>query len=188
GVLLLSCLIYWTIRRPPACSLFPYTTLFRSSLRIGVETDGLGPDHDPDLSVALAAEGPEHRLDGAAPATPPDEVGVAHELAHPRAGRRPVELLGSRHLDDATPVHHRHQVGDRQCLLLVMRDEQGGGAGVPEDRDDLTADTGPEGVVEVGERLVEDEDVRAGSHGPSQGHALLLPTGQLMGVPLAEPA
>src|SRR5690606_8530105 len=53
---------------------------------------------------------------------------------------------------------------------------------------DLTADTGPEGVVEVGERLVEDEDVRAGSHGPSQGHALLLPTGQLMGVPLAEPA
>jgi hypothetical protein len=37
--------------------------------------------------------------------------------------------------------------------------------------------------VQIGERLVEEEDARLDDEGPGQGHALLLPTRELAGVP-----
>src|SRR3712207_8504168 len=68
------------IRRPPRSTLFPYTTLFRSSYR--------------DRPLVLALDLPVPRL----PVVPYDVHLVAGELEHRR-----LYLLGARHEE----VHHR---------------------------------------------------------------------------------
>src|SRR3712207_178950 len=73
------------IRRPPRSTLFPYTTLFRSSYR--------------DRPLVLALDLPVPRL----PVVPYDVHLVAGELEHRR-----LYLLGARHEE----VHHR--LGERR--------------------------------------------------------------------------
>src|SRR3712207_8415763 len=46
--------VFLMIRRPPRSTLFPYTTLFRSDLRVGVLELGLGPE---DVRVAYLTAG-----------------------------------------------------------------------------------------------------------------------------------
>src|SRR3712207_7817020 len=66
------------IRRPPRSTLFPYTTLFRSNLRIS-----LG-DYHPDAGVLYLAQ---HL---------PVGRGVCHEDIHPRRSEEHTSELQSR--------------------------------------------------------------------------------------------
>src|SRR3712207_7490350 len=54
------------IRRPPRSTLFPYTTLFRSVLRVDVELDrrrrGVAREHRRDALVREAARRVDHLL------------------------------------------------------------------------------------------------------------------------------
>src|SRR3712207_8955190 len=54
------------IRRPPRSTLFPYTTLFRSSLRGGESTSGWTLNPDPDIGAARrGVSSPRGRRDDA---------------------------------------------------------------------------------------------------------------------------
>ena len=64
--------------------------------------------------------------------------------------------------------------------LAVVRRHDDGGAGAVDHVEQLH-DAQRDGRVEVARRLVADEQRRAVNHGPGNGHALLLATGELVG-------
>lgn len=100
-----------------------------------------------------------------------------------RVDRVAVELLRTGCLDDLAAAHHRHQVRQRERLLLVVGDKQGGGAGCSQRRADLAPDLGAEAGIERVEGLVEQDQARVGG----QRHPLLLAAGELVGEALVEP-
>src|SRR2546429_5910497 len=74
------------IRRPPRSTLFPYTTLFRSAERRGVELDRvLGAEPDPQPQLRRVAP-----RDGDGPV----------RLAHPVAGRVPRGFRSEEHTSE----------------------------------------------------------------------------------------
>ncbi len=87
--------------------------------------------------------------------------------------QRPVDLLGD------AGIHHDQQVAQRHRLDLVVRDIERGGAEAPLQLLDLEAHLHPQLGVEVGERLVEQEDRRLAHDGAAHGDALALAAGKL---------
>ena len=117
-------------------------------------------------------------------------VAEADELADELRRGRGVELGRRRELLQAPGVHDADPVGDGQRLLLVVGDEQRGGADLDLDPADLVAQLHAHLGVEGRERLVEEEDRRLDRQRPGEGHPLLLAAGELVGVAvgvLAEP-
>ena len=104
------------------------------------------------------------------------------ELGDEGRGRRGVQLGRRRELLEAAGVHHPDPVGDGERLLLVVGDEEGGGADLELDPADLVAQLGADLGVEGRQRLVEQQHGRLDGQGPGQRHALLLAAGQLAGV------
>jgi hypothetical protein len=102
--------------------------------------------------------------------------------------RAAVEVFGGGVLRDLPVAQRRDPVGHRQRLVLVVGHQDRGGAGPAEDLLDVGADAGPQVRVERGERLVEQHHGRLDGQGPGQRDPLLLAAGQLMRVPLAQPA
>ena len=99
----------------------------------------------------------------------------------PARGRRPAEI----DLGEGPPAHHRHLVGQRERLALVVGDEHRGGAGRTEGADDRAAGLLAEPGVERGERLVEQHQRGLGGQGAGQRDALLLTAGELVRLPVA---
>jgi hypothetical protein len=76
-------------------------------------------------------------------------------------------------------AHHHDAVGHGQGLLLVVRDHDRGQAELALQVADLDADFVPELGVEIGERLVEQQDVRLHGQRAGERDALLLAAGEL---------
>ena len=96
------------------------------------------------------------------------------------AGRR-VEVLRRADLADRAVAQHDDAVGERQRLLLVVRDVDRRRAERLVDAADLRPHLEPQLRVEVGERLVHQHQRRLDDDGAGDGDALLLPARKLAG-------
>ena len=102
------------------------------------------------------------------------EDAVADEVRHEARGRAVVQRIGIVPLLQLPLVDHADHVADGKCLQLVVRDEQGRGACGLEDAAHLMRQALAQVHVEVGKRLVQQHQLRAGRQRAGQRHALLL--------------
>ncbi len=131
----------------------------------------------------------DRRLEGASSdARGVDDVGGADEIGDEAAHRPAVYRIRVADLLDASFVHDHDAVGDGERLRLVVRHVKRGDAEAPLQVANLDAHAFAELGVEIGERLVEEEDVRLRGHGARQSHALLLSARELSGLAAFEPA
>ena len=116
------------------------------------------------------------------------DVCGAEEIGHERAARRPVDGGRVANLLDVPAVHHHDAVGDRQRLRLVVRDVERGDVEAPLQLADFEPHLLAQLGVEVGQRLVEQQNVRPRDDRPGERDALLLPAGELPGTARFEAA
>ena len=97
--------------------------------------------------------------------------------------RRMVEdLLRRADLLDEAVAHDDDAVAERHGLDLVVRDVDEGGVDLLAQLDDLSAHLVTQLGVEVGQRLVHQEDLRAADDGAADGDTLPLAAGQGLGL------
>ena len=125
-----------------------------------------------DDAAAIAERG-----DGAA-----DEIGGADEVGDELIRRLLVDLARRADLDDAAFIHHRDLVRKRKRLGLVVRDVDGREIEVALQPLELGAHAVAQLGVEVGERLVEQQELRLHHQGAREREPLLLAAGELGGV------
>ena len=142
------------------------------ALAVGVRA--AGRDRDPD---AVHVEGDQVGV--AAHDAPVDEVGLAEEVGHERRARVLVELRGGAELLDQPAVHHRHGVGHRHGLLLVVGDVHEGQAHLGLDALELDLHPAAQLEVERPQRLVEQQHLGLVDQRPRQRDPLLLAPGEL---------
>ena len=109
---------------------------------------------------------------------PVQAVGHAEESGGEHVLRERVDRLRQAALDHVAAVHHHDVVGDRQRLVLVVRDEHGGDAEPLLHRADLVAHPAAQTLVEVAQRLVEQQHLRLADQRPGQRDPLLLAAGE----------
>ena len=106
------------------------------------------------------------------------------KLRDPGVCRPLVDAVGRADLGDAAAEHHHDAVGHGHRLGLVMGDVDGGDADAPlqvaDEDPHLLAQLG----VEIGERLVEQQDLRLDHQRAGQRDALLLAAGKLARIAL----
>ena len=110
------------------------------------------------------------------------EIGGAEESGDPCGGRVEVEVAWSSGGDEAAVADDGHAVGHGEGLVLVVGDVDAGDAGGALGASDFIAHLEAEFGVEVGEGLVEQEEVRVDGEGAGEGDALLLAAGELGGA------
>ena len=76
---------------------------------------------------------------------------------------------------DLALAHHRHLVGEGEGLAVVMRDVDRRQAETGDELRDLADQQFAQLAVEIGQRLVEQDDAGRGDDGAGDGDALLLP-------------
>ena len=113
-------------------------------------------------------------LDGAL-----EHVDLSDEAGHLARCGAVVDLGGRAHLRDPAAEHHDDPVGHAQRLRLVVRDVDGGDADAPLDVADEDAHLLAQLGVEIGERLVEQQDARLDHERARQRDTLLLAAGEL---------
>jgi hypothetical protein len=107
-------------------------------------------------------------------------------VATEAVGGRIVELDRAADLLDAAGVQHRHAVGGRVRLLLVVRHVDRGDAELALQVLQLRAHLDAQLGVEVGERLVEQEHIRLDHQRARERDALLLTAGELRRPPIGK--
>ena len=110
----------------------------------------------------------------------------AHEAGDEEVGRAVVDRLRLVELLQLALVHDRDARGERHRLDLVVGDVDRGLADAVVQLLDLGAHLDAELGVEVGERLVEEEERRVADQRPAHGDALALAAGELAGLALQE--
>ena len=140
------------------------------AIRPGVG-DGLAR---PDL-LAVDRQAPRAGIDH--PAV--DQVERPDERGHERRAREVVDLRRRPDLLDPSVAHDHDPVGQREGLLLVVGDVDGGDPELALDRPDLLAQDDPDLGVERRQRLVEEQDLGLDRQRPGEGDALLLAARQL---------
>jgi hypothetical protein len=103
----------------------------------------------------------------------------ADETGDEGAGRRRVDLFRRADLLDLAGVHHQHAFGQRHRLDLVVGDEQRGDAELAVQGLDLQPRLRAQLGVEVGQRLVEQEDLGLAHDRAAHRDALALAAGEL---------
>jgi hypothetical protein len=107
-----------------------------------------------------------------------------HERGDEQVRRVGVHVGDAAHLGDPTAPHHGEAVGHRHRLHLVVGDEHRGDAEVALQPHDRRAHLHAQLRVEVGERLVEEEQTGPPDHRPPHRHTLALTAGQPAGSPI----
>src|SRR5262245_43508968 len=132
-----------------------------------------------ELDLAPAAR------DGGNPAR--QEAHLAHEVGDDAVRGPRVDLARRAVLLQPAAIDDRDLVRERQRLALVVRDIDEGDAGAALELLELRAHTLAQLGVEVGERLVEQQDARLDDEAARECHALLLATAEFARQPLLEP-
>ena len=107
-------------------------------------------------------------------------VDLAHELRRPPLRRLGVHVLGRADLHDPALAHQRQPIGQGQSLLLVVRNQNRGGAGIAQDQLDLPPEVGAQRRIEAREGLVEKDHLGLGSERAGQRDTLALAAGELV--------
>ena len=102
------------------------------------------------------------------------QVGGAEKAGHERVGRALVQVGRGSDLLHLAVGQDRDLVGHGQRLVPVVGDEHGGGPGPPLQAADLVPHGDAEYGVEIGQRLIEQEQLRLDDQGPGKRHPLLL--------------
>ena len=113
-----------------------------------------------------------------------DEVhlGAADEACYEQVAGRIVQGLGGVKLLDDAVLHNDDPVAHGHSLGLVVGDVDKGGVQLPVQTGDLSTHGGTQLGVQVGKRLVQQEDGRIPDHCTAQSHTLTLTTGQCLGL------
>ncbi len=108
--------------------------------------------------------------------------GVAEKRGDVERGRTAVHLGGRTDVLQHAAPHDRDPIGHRERLGLVVGDVHRGDAERPHQRGDLGAQLGAQSAVEIGQRLVHQEQARAPDDRPAHRDPLALATGELPGL------
>ena len=114
-----------------------------------------------------------------------EQVGGAHELGDERCCRRAVDILRPCDLLELAGAHHGDAVGHGERFFLVVRDVDGRDLELLLELADLGAHLHAQLGVEVGERLVEQQDLGLDHQAAGDGDALELAARELVRPALA---
>ena len=109
-----------------------------------------------------------------------DEVRLADEVRDELGSRLVIDLPRRAHLLHMAAAHDNDVVGDGHCLGLVVGDVDRGDTHLLLDLTDLGTHGDTQLCVQVGQRLVEEQDARLQDQGSRQRDTLLLTAGQLV--------
>ena len=159
------------------------------------ELDVLGPQHRDHLVAMLGQAGEvleRHgevvaELQAVGGALREQQVGGAEEGGDEARRRLAIQALGRAGLEQPAHVHDADAVGEREGFLLVVRDQDRGGAEAALHVADGVAQFDADHRVERAERLVEHQHGRLVGERARHGDALLLAAGELRRLALAEP-
>jgi hypothetical protein len=112
------------------------------------------------------------------------QVHRADEIGDEGVHRVVVERGRRAHLLHHALVEHGHAVGRGHRLFLVVGDEQRGQSEPPLHSQQLLAHLHAQRLVQIGQRFVQQQQLRLDDDGARQRHALLLPARQLVGPAL----
>ena len=110
-----------------------------------------------------------------------EHVAVAHEAGDVQIGRLRIHLGRGPDLLHHAVLHHHDAIGQRQCLVLIVGDVDGGAIELAVDAPNLRPRLDAQLGVEIGQRLVHEDQRRLDDDGAGDGHALLLSAGKLSG-------
>ena len=105
-------------------------------------------------------------------------VGGAGEVGDEQIGRAVVDFVRRAHLQQLAVAHDADAVAEHHRLGLVVRDVERGHAGRLEDAAQVVAQPHAQFGVEVGQRLVEQQQLRPVDDAARQRDALHLPAGE----------
>ena len=111
------------------------------------------------------------------------DVGAADELGHEARAWPVVEIVGGAGLRHPPGLQHGDSIGDHHRLRLVVRDVERRDAERLVQAPDLEAHLLAQVGVEIGQRLVQQQDLGLDDQRARHRDALLLATRQLPGVP-----
>lgn len=103
----------------------------------------------------------------------------AHERGNEQRCGLVVDVLWRSLLLDASSIHDNDTVSHHHGFLAIMRDVNGGDAKPLLQRADLVAYRQADAGIEVGKRLIQQQNFRIDSQRPAERHALALPAGKL---------
>ena len=159
----------------------------RVGLGGGLDAEVLGPHEEKSRTVVgLRVEAAKRALDAARGDLARYQRALAHKARDLGARRVVVYRLGGAGLEDPAVDHHRHSIGHRQRLLLIVGDEQRRDPGRSEDPPHLLPQPFAERRVEAGEWLVEKHQPRLRRQRASQRHPLLLAAGELVRIAVGQ--
>ena len=145
----------------------------RADLRlVRRELDFFGSQHGYDLARRLRPA-PVETHAARSPVTE-QQVRRAEERRHEARGRTRVEVVRAPALEQAPLVHHADAIGQRERLLLVVCDEDGGDLQFALDFADGAAQALADLRVQCAERLVHQQDFRPVRERSRHGDTLLL--------------
>ena len=114
------------------------------------------------------------------------DAGAAEEGRDAGVGRAVIDLVRGADLQDLAGLHERDAAGHGHRLHLVVGDIDEGGAEAAVQIGKLAAHMDAQARIEIGERLVHQEDLRLAHHGAAEGGALALAAGELAGAAVEE--
>src|SRR5206468_6392449 len=108
-----------------------------------------------------------------------EHVAVAHETRDVQIGGLCVDLGRRSDLLDDAVLHYNDAVGQRQCLVLIVRDIDRGAIELAVDAPNLRTRLDAQLGIEIRQRLVHEDQRRLDDDGARNGDALLLAAGEL---------
>ena len=110
------------------------------------------------------------------------EVCFADEPAHERRCGPLVDLFGSPDLFDLALAQHGDAIGERECFRLVVRHVNRGDVRTHLDLAQFRTHFEPQFLIEIAQRLIEQQQLRREDQGARDRNALLLTAAELGGV------
>ncbi len=117
-----------------------------------------------------------------------NEISLTNETGDKRRQWIVIQVVRRIPLLQPTLIEHPHLITDRKGLILVVGHQNRTGAAGLEDVAHFMAQASTQFAVEVGEGLVQQQQLRLRRQRAGQRHTLLLPTGKLMRETLAQVA